>query len=563
MNPYQILGISENASREEIKKAYRREAMKWHPDRCENSAEARDRFHKAAEAYRMLTERPDNRSQRSDGQYSEQQDSSRQSQSNENHSGEKTEDPFADSVFWDVMLDYAIKLAQNGLEENTIVVSLTQKGCPQKLARMIAEKAFNIHAHYEVNNRGRQKSNPDAFSFKQERLENELIGAYIGQRSFFWSPKGTLEYYRVLFSELGQKSKMNPFNWISINRRLARLFSFALLMYAVIALAIDIYPGPSEYKLLPDIAMLQIPFLILGLMLLWLLYRKMWLFFIILTAASLTCLSIFNRFMPTVLYQDRFEMLLISAICFTPFAVTAMFANTIYFYKATRMIRAADHLFDQQIDKLVWIKNRAGTTVTAPLLALVAAAICSTYLLPQNSELSRLFALGRPIIQTDINQEAEQKIKVQLDEAEQFFLLGEKNFNRKPPDYMRAEMAYSNAADNGSILAAYKLGYMYYTGTGVDQNDILAIENFERATRAPLAFQPHSLQQTTQFLAESYNSLGIMYQAGLGTRKDLSKARQMFKKGEKFGSKRATENLAAFNKNSNTRQRSALLEPRY
>ena len=561
MNPYQILGISENASRDEIKKAYRREAMKWHPDRSENSEEARDRFHKAAEAYRLLIEKLDSKSSRSSYQQSNQQHYSR-SKNGDAESNQKSEDPFADSVFWDVMLDYAIKLAQNGLNENSIIVSLTQKGCPQNLAQLIAEKAFNIHAHYDANNKGHQ-SKANETSFKQERLDNELYGAFIGQRSFFWSPKGTLEYYLVIFSELDQRSKLNPFNWICLNRRLTRLFSFALLMYVVISLAIHIYPGPSEYKLLPDIAMLQIPFAILGLMLLWLLYRKMWLFFIILSACSLACLSLFNRFMPAVLYQDRMEMLTISAICFAPFAFTLLFANTIYFHKAGSMIRRANHLFDQQIDKLVWIKNRAGTTVMPPLFALLAAVIGSTYLLPQYSEFSRLFSLGRPVMQSDIDKDSEQKIKLQLDEAEQFFLLGEKNFSRTPPDYMRAEMAYSTAADNGSILAAYKLGYMYYTGTGVDQNDILAIENFERATRAPLAFQPHSLQQTTRFLAESYNNLGIMYQAGLGTRKDLSRARQMFKMGKKFGSERATGNLENFSRNSDIGQRRALVEPLY
>ena len=57
MDPYLVLGIDNNATREDIKLAYRRVAMKWHPDRNGNSAESRERFHQAAAAYRTLYER--------------------------------------------------------------------------------------------------------------------------------------------------------------------------------------------------------------------------------------------------------------------------------------------------------------------------------------------------------------------------------------------------------------------------------------------------------------------------------------------------------------------------
>ena len=52
---YAVLGVSKNASTEEIKKAYRKIAMKHHPDRNPNNKEAETKFKEAAEAYETLS----------------------------------------------------------------------------------------------------------------------------------------------------------------------------------------------------------------------------------------------------------------------------------------------------------------------------------------------------------------------------------------------------------------------------------------------------------------------------------------------------------------------------
>lgn len=51
---YEVLGVDKNASEDEIKKAYRKIAIKYHPDRNPGSKEAEEKFKEAAEAYDVL-----------------------------------------------------------------------------------------------------------------------------------------------------------------------------------------------------------------------------------------------------------------------------------------------------------------------------------------------------------------------------------------------------------------------------------------------------------------------------------------------------------------------------
>jgi molecular chaperone DnaJ len=51
---YEVLGVARTANEEELKKAFRRLAMKNHPDRCPGDPEAQDRFKEAKEAWEIL-----------------------------------------------------------------------------------------------------------------------------------------------------------------------------------------------------------------------------------------------------------------------------------------------------------------------------------------------------------------------------------------------------------------------------------------------------------------------------------------------------------------------------
>jgi DnaJ family protein B protein 4 len=55
---YSILGVNKSADEDQIKKAYRKMAVKWHPDKNpDNKKQAEERFKEVAEAYEVLSDK--------------------------------------------------------------------------------------------------------------------------------------------------------------------------------------------------------------------------------------------------------------------------------------------------------------------------------------------------------------------------------------------------------------------------------------------------------------------------------------------------------------------------
>ena len=52
---YEVLGVNRGATAEEIKKAYRKKALQYHPDRNPGDKEAEEKFKEATEAYDVLS----------------------------------------------------------------------------------------------------------------------------------------------------------------------------------------------------------------------------------------------------------------------------------------------------------------------------------------------------------------------------------------------------------------------------------------------------------------------------------------------------------------------------
>lgn len=104
-NYYDILGVNKNATADEIKKAYRNLAFKYHPDRNQGNAEAEEKFKKISAAYNVLGDETKRRNYDLGGYSSNQSSGYQNYQENPysyyySHAQRQTQENQEDDPFW-------------------------------------------------------------------------------------------------------------------------------------------------------------------------------------------------------------------------------------------------------------------------------------------------------------------------------------------------------------------------------------------------------------------------------------------------------------------------------
>jgi len=156
---YAVLEVEKNATQDEIKTNYRRLAMRWHPDRNKDSAEAEERFKAISEAYSVLS---DSASKAGYDEMLRTGQSGRVEQRPESPEGSS---PFvfvftggfggsgrgygwasgfskerASDIFMEEMYNLAIELTLQNVPWRDIAEELMQRGCPESAALAIARR---------------------------------------------------------------------------------------------------------------------------------------------------------------------------------------------------------------------------------------------------------------------------------------------------------------------------------------------------------------------------------------------------------------------------------------
>ena len=270
MNFYEILGVSADATDQQIKDAYRREAMKWHPDRHEGEAakkHADKRFKDLAVAYRALRdpaardaydqameqtlrdeynarqrEQARERQEKAQSEQAKQQQQQNQSDF-ANASSEQSEDGMsgndANQMFFEQMLDLAFELAGREFPEPKIVKALVTLGCPESMAKAVAAVAIKKTA--QANNKDTPSNNPNLSvpitNGKWEEIEPYFLAFITGKTNNLSIPE---DQYKSIRKKYIGRLEIAAFLIASIIILSALLASIISLIYPTASIAVII-----------------------------------------------------------------------------------------------------------------------------------------------------------------------------------------------------------------------------------------------------------------------------------------------------------------------------------
>jgi len=128
-NYYELLEISPDSDPGQIRVAYRKQAMRWHPDKNPGDKQAEERFKRITEAYSVLSD---------PGSRMKYDQSLRENQADAAFHGQRMDPADAAEIFFQEMIGLAYELTMQNVRWSEIAAALRQRGCPEAIANTIA-----------------------------------------------------------------------------------------------------------------------------------------------------------------------------------------------------------------------------------------------------------------------------------------------------------------------------------------------------------------------------------------------------------------------------------------
>lgn len=530
MDPYAILGIEPEASLEEVKTAFRREASKWHPDKVGDAFQAKQNFQAVNQAYQQLSKQLRHRASY--------------------HSGptDSSELDQFDDVVKAALLDYAVSLARSGMVHEDIEAELYRQGYDRAVAGALTDQALDYRRNFPST--AAENLNTRRFSsvFRKDKIDDRLTQAFLGADYPFTGnrkQRSQINYYQDVFRDFYlaeiNGSRFQP----SRNRYLWKLLFRSIVMLGLVLAVIFYFPFLKRHIPLGEFDLLQLPNMVLSLMLVWAFYRRLWEFGLLALIVFAGTQMLFYYQMPTALDQGISAVLITEVWLFSAFLLLVFLGNYFYFQKAKSTIEEVCLEKDDIADRCYYTKKKGKPSVALAWTGLFLVGLYFLHMVPQHSSLSGKVEWLVSGQQSTGQSKGILEVKKQISDSSEVFQMAERAYYQEQPDHRHTVRLYEAATRYGSLLAAYKLGYMYLHGMGVPQSDTRARHYFEKAVNMSLSSQPHDLRLTTAWLAESYNGLGIMQLIGRDSSSQGPAALASFRSADKFGSGRG---VAIWNK---------------